>query len=494
MLKIRTRAVAGARRAHRAGPREGRACDLAAAILLGLGLVALAGILAAGGGAVRATPVTVGYRDHAFRAGPAPTATPSSDPNDGPTAQKPQSKLWFNDGLWWGSLFNPQAGAFHIYRFNWAAQSWSDTGALIDARPGSHADTLWDGGRLYVATAVEKTSADRAARILRYSYDPAAQTYSLDPGFPVTLWSDYVEAIVLDKDTTGAVWATFTADNGSGGRNVYVTHTGANDLTWAAPWVLPFPEATTLTADDISAVVAFRSQIGVMWSNQTDSAMYFASHIDGHPDSEWQRNPALQGPHYADDHINLKSLQADPSGQVFAAVKTSLNDLPSPDPTAPLILLLILDDHGAWSRRTFSRVQDGETRPLVLIDAGARNLYMFATGPESGGVIYYKSSGLDSINFADGRGAPFIQSATDLLINNATSTKQNLSAATGLLVEASDLNSGYYLHNTIGLSAGAATPTPTPATMPSSYAAQVLADHPVSYWRLGEASGGRRRG
>ena len=144
-------------------------------------------------------------------------------------------------------------------------------------------------------------------------------------------------------------------------------------------------------------VVAFRSQIGVMWSNQTDSTMYFATHSDGRPDGEWQLNPALQGPHYADDHINLKSLQADPSGQVFAAVKTSLNDLPTPDPTAPLILLLILDDHGAWSRRTFSRVQDGETRPLVLIDAEHRNLYMFATGPESGGAIYYKSSGLDNI-------------------------------------------------------------------------------------------------
>jgi hypothetical protein len=135
-------------------------------------------------------------------------------------------------------------------------------------------------------------------------------------------------------------------------------------------------------------------------------------------------------------------------------------------------------------------VQDGETRPLVLIDAEHRNLYMFATGPESGGAIYYKSAGLDNITFADGRGAPFIQSATDPLINNATSTKQNLSTATGLLVEASDLNSGYYLHNTIALGGGASTPTPTPPPAPTGYAAQVMADRPVSYWRLGETGGG----
>ena len=23
-----------------------------------------------------------------------------------PSGEKPQSKLWFNDGIWWGSLFN----------------------------------------------------------------------------------------------------------------------------------------------------------------------------------------------------------------------------------------------------------------------------------------------------------------------------------------------------------------------------------------------------
>ena len=47
---------------------------------------------------------------------------------------------------------------------------------------------------------------------------------------------------------------------------------------------------TTVSSDDNSAVVAFDGQIGVMWSNQLDDAMYFATHKDG--DSENARQSA----------------------------------------------------------------------------------------------------------------------------------------------------------------------------------------------------------
>jgi hypothetical protein len=370
---------------------------------------------------------TVGYRDHYFGS----VIPPSSTPNDGPTAQKPQSKLWFNDGLWWGSLINNTSGEYHIYRCDWASQSWSDTGTLIDERSTSHADALWDGTHLYVATAVERSSADQSPRVLRYSYDPIGKSYSRDAGFLVTVWAGYIEATVAGKDSTGVLWVTFTYDNGQGGRNCYVTHTTSDELSWTTPYVLPVTGATTLANDDISALVAFDSRVGVMWSNQVDSTMYFATHNDGDPDTIWDLNPALQLPKYVDDHINLKSLQADTDGRVFAAVKTSLNDYPVPDPEAPMILLLILDNHGNWSRRTFSRIQENETRPIVLIDSERRYLYVFANGPESGGTIYYKATSLDNINFPQGLRVPFLQSSTDQLINNATSTKQTVNSSTG---------------------------------------------------------------
>jgi hypothetical protein len=382
-----------------------------------------------------------GYRDFSF----------SATSVQAPTGEKPQSKLWFNDGTWWASMFNSTAEEHHIYRYDRATHTWSDTGTLIDARNFSKADTLWDGSHLYVATAGRaSTNSNHSARILRYSYDAASKRYSLDPGFPVTGVSNGgMEAIVLAKDTTGKLWVTYTQN-----LKVYVNHSLSTDQTWGTPFVLPV-SGTDVAADDISAVVAFDSQIGVMWSNQNDSAMYFATHTDGDAVNVWQASrTAIQGPNFADDHISLRSLQVDdPSGRVFAAVKTSLNDLPNPNPNAPLILLLALGRDGNWTNHVFGRVGDNHTRPIVMIDEEHRDLYMFATAPCcNGGAIYYKKTALSNISFPEGPGSPFIQSATDTQINNATSTKQNVNGATGLLVQASDDTSQFYVHNFLDLS------------------------------------------
>jgi hypothetical protein len=398
----------------------------------------------------------VGYRDFSF----------SANSVDNPTGEKPQSKLWFNDGTWWASMFNRTVEEYHIYRYDRATHAWSDTGTLIDERNSSKADTLWDGKHLYVATVGPQTAnTSHAARILRYSYDPTTKSYTLDPGFPVTITSGGLETIVLDKDTTGKLWVTYTQT-----KKVYVNRTLSNDQTWGTPFVVPV-KGTSVTADDISAVVAFDSQIGVMWSNQVDSAMYFATHVDGDPDNVWQGSrTAIQGPNYADDHISLRSLQAaDSSGRVFAAVKTSLNDLSNPNPNAPLALLLVRDRDGNWTNHVFGRVGDNHTRPIVMLDEEHRDLYMFATAPCcTGGAIYYKKTSLNNVSFSDGLGTPFIQSPTDTSINDATSTKQNVSSATGLMVMASSgtvvgtggTGSGYYWHNIMDLGA-ADTVAPT---------------------------------
>ncbi len=70
----------------------------------------------------------------------------------------------------------------------------------------------------------------------------------------------------------------------------------------------------------------------------------------------------------ADDHINLKSLAADPSGRVFAAVKTERNANPNAKPGDPLNILLVLGGTGAWNSYVFGTVADNHTtRPVVLL-------------------------------------------------------------------------------------------------------------------------------
>jgi len=71
-----------------------------------------------------------------------------------PPGAGPESKLWWNDGSWWGSLYNPSAQAYHIYRLDNTSRTWVDSGTALDNRPGSKADVLWDGGnqKLYVVS------------------------------------------------------------------------------------------------------------------------------------------------------------------------------------------------------------------------------------------------------------------------------------------------------------------------------------------------------
>jgi hypothetical protein len=166
-----------------------------------------------------------GYRDFSY------TATSVSRP----TGDKPQSKLWYNDGVWWGILFNGSAGAYHIYRYDWATHSRSDAGTVIDDRNDSKADALWDGAHLYVVSGGPfSTSKSSSARVLRYSYDAGTKRYSLDAGFPVTVSSGGMEAAVLAKDSTGKLWVTYTQNS-----HVYVNRSLDSNLKWGTPFVLP---------------------------------------------------------------------------------------------------------------------------------------------------------------------------------------------------------------------------------------------------------------
>jgi hypothetical protein len=334
------------------------------------------------------------------------------------TGEKPESKLWFNDGTWWGSLIDPATGAYYIHRLDIATQTWVRTATRLDDRPDTRADALWDGTKLYVASHVysRQPASGFPSRLYRFSYNKATKTYSLDAGFPVSINNMRTETLVIDKDSTGRLWATWVQS-----QKVYVNRTTGSDTTWGTPFVLPVA-GTSVSTDDISSVIAFGpGRIGVMWSNQATSAMYFATHVDGAADTTWEPSrTAIQGPSNADDHINLKSLQSDGGATVFAAVKTSLTAA-----NAPLIMLLVRDPAtGSWSSYPVGRVSDHQTRPIVLLDTQHRVLHVFLTAPEAGGAIYEKTSPIDAISFAQGLGTPVMVDASNPGLNNATSTKQ----------------------------------------------------------------------
>ncbi len=390
-----------------------------------------------------------------------------------PTADKPQSKLWFQDGTWWGLLYRPSVHATRIHRLDKATQKWLDAGTTVDARPTARADALWDGSKLYVVsgTTVESEWGSPAstsdldsgsAELSRFSYDPATKTYTRDAGFPVTVYRGSSESITLAKDSTGKLWITYTRDS-----KVWVNRSLDSDSAWGTPFVLPV-KGVDVHYDDISAVVSFADsegpKVGLMWSNQNigHKRFYFSEHADGAADEAWKPSVAAFGGGIAgcsggcgNDHLNLKQLMTDGSGRIFAAVKTAKqqSDL-------PLVALVVRDRHGAWRSHVFGQVKDQHTRPLVMIDEEYRRLFMFAVSPEVGGTIYYKKTSLDNIGFPTGIGEPFMLSSEDTDINNPTSTKQNVNSATGIVVLASANSNARYWHNYLSL---ASSSTPPPA-------------------------------
>jgi PKD repeat protein len=383
-------------------------------------------------------PNDIGFRGHLYTGPGLPSAGTT------PSASKPESKLWFNDGSWWGSLWSTETGDFKIHRLDDATHEWVDTGVALDSRGGTRADTLWDGTHLYVASHgfTNVASPGFPSRLYRLSYDTTTETYVHDPGFPVALNNYKSETLVIDKDSKGTIWATWVQ-----GTSVYVSHTvGGDDSVWAAPFVLPAPGATGLNPDDISSLVEFAGdKIGVMWSNQQASKMYFAIHRDGDPASKWTGETALAGPGNADDHINLKS---DQFGFVYAVTKTSHEE-----GSLPLIYLLVRSPIGGWMKFVVGLKSDNHTQPILLLDETNRTIHIFMTSAQAGGTIYHKVAPMIMPSFQAGLGTPFIESGTAGVLNSATSTKQNVDSRTGIAVLAVQNDVGAYWHNSLAIGA-----------------------------------------
>jgi Ca2+-binding RTX toxin-like protein len=387
------------------------------------------------GVAAMVLPGVAGAADIGFQ-GPAYTAGTGGSP----TGWKPESKLWWNDGFWWASVFDRDSDAYHIYRLRHRTQRWVDTGVTIDTRDSTRQDVLWTGDKLFIAshkfqapaTFSASPTADDAMRLQRFSYNAATNTYSLD--FQTQIDDQRSETLVIDRDSTGRLWATWVQQDGPGGAyRVFVNTSSDGGATWSGRFALP--GAGSVTFDDISSVIAFGgNKIGVMWGDQGASAMMFAVHADGAANTDWAIETAMSGPKRAEDHINLK---ADGAGRVYAAVRTKFSAAANPG-----TMLLVRDAvTGTWTSHQVTNASFDHTRPIVLLDA--RRAYVFEVG---GGVVYMKSSRLGAIAFSGSAGTPVIRDQSSAAVTNPTSTKQNLNGTTQLIVMASNNSTKRYWH------------------------------------------------
>lgn len=385
---------------------------------------------------------------------------PSHSGTGTPTGTKRQTNsLWFNDGIWWGNLWDASSSSFRIFRFNAATSSWTSTGVVTESRANTHHDVLWDGKTLYVASFRFVNDGLPAepnfpTTMRRFSYNTSTKTYSTLGTTQIN--NQKVETMSIDKDSTGRVWATWQQGN-----QIYLNVTATDGATWGTPF--PHPASLShVSVDDNSAVIAFSgNKVGVMWSRQvgdTTDGMYWSYHVDGASNTSWTTPvAAVKGQRSGDDHMNLKWLDAS-TDRVFAAIKTSYTSA-----SQPLIQLLALDTSTAsWSAHTIATVAECPNRVIVLIDESTQKLRTFATYPKpsgttnagvctsTGGAIYEKSTPLDTISFTTTK-TPRIVDA-DQYVHNVTSTRQNLNSSargtanSGLLVLADVNATNRYWH------------------------------------------------
>ncbi|CAN5491850.1 hypothetical protein BH20CHL7_BH20CHL7_15010 [soil metagenome] len=416
-----------------------------APLLIGLGLLLAAPALAS------ADPGDVGYQGPSFQGA-----------GGSPSGSKPESKLWYHDGTWWGNLFDSVTNRFYIWRLDRSTQTWTRTATQLDERTNSRADVVWDGAKLYVATyRFSESDGSGQSRLSRYSYNASTKTYSLDSGFPAIINSVRSETLVIAKDSTGKLWATWEQ-----GGKIWMNRSTTADNAWGAPFAMP--GAANVNGDDISSIIAFGgNRIGVVWSNQNASpgTDYFAVHRDGDPDTTWQPiESAYSGSNFADDHINLKT---DSSGRVYAVVKTSMSS------SNPSIVLLVRQTNGSWSNHTVSTgASPAPTRPIVQIDEVNSLVRVYYTAGSSGGTINEKTSPMSSLSFPTGSGTVVMRDFDSADLNNVTSTKQNSTAQTGLVILATNDDTRRYWHADIPLG-GTTLPPPGETTPPSLTGATV---------------------
>ncbi|XAS65396.1 PKD domain-containing protein [Micrococcaceae bacterium Sec5.8] len=406
-----------------------------------------------------------------------------------PTSDKPQSKLWFTGGSWWADMWTSGTG-WQIYRLDVSTKTWVSTGLTNDTRASTLSDTLWDGSHLYIASHVVTVSGDtpkasiagQPAKLYRYSF--AAGKFTLDSGFPTTIMNNSSESMTIDKDSTGAIWATWTqvAGNSTSGftNTVYVNRSAVGGTSWSSPFVIPVTNPHP-APDDISAIVAFGSnKIGVMWSDQLTGSVRWATRTDGTSPtatSSWKVQDAAKGNKLADDHLNLKTLQSDSTGRVFAAIKTSLNDTSTNQSLAQLILVVFKPGTGSFSTSTIATVGDCVSRPQIILDTQNNMVHAFHTAPGTGvsgcaysgipGAIYEKTASMDNPVFASGRGTPVIQDGASANMNDVTTSKQSVNSTTGLVVLASNnvTKRYWFSYRTLG------GVTPPPAAPVASFTA-----------------------
>ncbi len=264
-----------------------------------------------------------------------------------PTADKPQSKLWFMDSHWW-ALLPDSSGPTLWQRTDRGWKEHPEINNNLKGIPG-RAD-VWYENRTVTAVGVSDSSlcifrmiprdaggANWQARILGYLNMP--QKYP------------NIETATIARDATGVWWVAADV----GGKAIYVWNS-KDAVHWSNIRV-----GEDVSSDDISCIVALKNAVVVIWSNQKTEAVYSREHINGQPVNNWSPiHTIASGNQTADDHINT-AISA--NGTLWTATKNSVDKVGYPQ-----LVLRVREPDGRWENDPYLTLGQyiGPSRPVVI--------------------------------------------------------------------------------------------------------------------------------
>lgn len=324
------------------------------------------------------------------------------------SGEKPQSKLWNNEGNWWTVM--PDNSGTWIWRLD--GKTWNHV-LQLSTQNSFHADILSEGDVTHILLVDASSPANSQLASVEYvsgglgSYQLWSQRPSLTP---IAL-SNSDETATLAIDSSGRLWVASDVTNTIEVRYV----DGPNYTSFSAPFTI----GSGISSDDISDITTMADgSVGVLWSDQNAERFFFRVHHAIDDPTVWApaEIPAAQsalnvGHGMADDHLHM-AVASD--GTIYASVKTSYDT-----GGRPKMALLVRRPDGTWD--PLYEVDGSGTRPNVILDEALNRLMVVYTTSEGGGNIVYRETPLDHISFSP---------RSTLIsgnVNNVTTTKQNAS-------------------------------------------------------------------
>jgi hypothetical protein len=253
---------------------------------------------------------------------------------------------------------------------------------------------------------------------------------------PVRVSDGGARSVLLGREDDGTLWLAAVVDD-----RLVLRHGSSDGRSWTT-LESPPGSAATLPANQAS-LVGIDGGVALAWTSPDRPAVFVSRHRSGAAPTDW-RETVLEGEGIGGQAGNLAAL-AVPGETGDRLVLTAGVDSGDGNPEGPNIVVIVVEPDDSWHPHLFGRVSDRHARPTLVADQARDRLFVVATASgDQGSGIYIKESPLGAIDFATGVGLPLIEGVGLEDVDDATVTKQPVSAATGIVTLASDDVSGRY--------------------------------------------------